>query len=285
MKDSSIKRIGRLLRLLRLHCLTGAFSARNNVRITYTHHVFEEDLENFGLLVNYAISKRNVISPESFFNSYRSGACEGKSIIFTFDDGLLSSYRAAKEILAKHNIKAIFFVPTEILELKSEDDMKDFVSKKVYFNSRKTGSFRKEEYLTMNKDQLIELHKEGHTILPHTHSHCRLSDIKDEGGIRREIILPKELLEHLLGRSVDAFAFPVGTERVISPYAYREIKRRYSFCFTGLGGINTVQTDRYFLHRDCMHANTEIKHLRNILEGSFDLYYLFKMGLLKNAAS
>lgn len=284
MKEGTIKRIGRLFRMMQFHHFPKLFLEKNNVRITYTHHLFSEDLGNFDALVKYATSKRRVITPQVFFDSFKKKSFQGDSILFTFDDGLLSSYCAAKEILSRYNIKAIFFVPTEILELRTEVQMKEFAVKRIYFNRRKEWSLRKEEYLTMNKEQLVDLFNEGHMIFPHTHSHCRLRDIKDSQGVQKEIIWPKETLRDLLGCEIDAFAFPVGTERVVSSYAYSEIKKNYQFCFTGLGGINTVETDRYFLHRDCLHANTELSHLRNTLEGSYDLFYLFKMHLLKNVA-
>jgi len=284
MKESSIRRIGSLLRALQLHRLIGAFLPRNNVRITYTHHVFAEDLGNFEALIRYAASKRKVITPKDFFDSYEGRSFQENSLLFTFDDGLLSSYHAAKKILSKYGIKAIFFVPTAILDFRTEDQMKEFAVNRVYFGRRKADSFRKEEYLTMSREQLIDLCKEGHMVFPHTHSHCRLKEIKDETGIQEEIVRPKELLEDLLGCRIDAFAFPTGTERVVSSYAYSKIKELYRFCFTGLGGINALDTDQHFLHRDCLHAHFNLKHAGNVLDGVYDIYYLYKMFLLKKAA-
>jgi len=284
MKENAIKRIGDLSRALQLHRLPEAFLPRNNVRITYTHHVFTEDAGNFETLIRCAASKRKVITPKDFFDSYGRRSFREGSLLFTFDDGLVSSYQAAKKILSKYDIKAIFFVPTAILDFTTEDQMKEFAINKVYFGRRKADSFRREEYLTMSKEQLIDLRKEGHMVFPHTHSHCRLKEIRDEAGIHEEIVRPKELLEALLGRGINAFAFPVGTERVVSPYAYSKIKELYQFCFTGLGGINSVDTDPHFLHRDCLHAHFKLKHAVNVLDGVYDIYYLYKMFLLKKSA-
>lgn len=284
MNESSIRRIGSLIMALQLHRLSRVFLPRNNVRIAYTHHIFAEDVENFEGLIKYAASKRKVISPKDFFDSYEKKLFRGDFLLFTFDDGLLSSYRAAKKILSKYGIKAVFFVPTAILDFKTEDQMKEFAVSKVYFGRRKADSFRREEYVTMSREQLIDLYNEGHMVFPHTHSHCRLTEIKDETGIQEEIVRPKELLEDLLGCRINSFAFPVGTERVVSPYAYSKIKELYQFCFTGLGGVNSAGTDRHFLHRDCLHAHFTFKHARNVFDGVYDGYYLYKMSLLKKAA-
>lgn len=284
MRESSLVRIGSVFRALQLHRLRGMLSAGRNVRITCTHHVFAEDLENFENLVKYAAGIRKVITPQDFFDSYQKKYFPEDSLLFTFDDGLLSSYRAAKEVLSKYNIKAIFFVPTAVLDFKTEDQMRRFSVSRVYFDRRNPEAFRKEEYITMGREYLLDLSKQGHVILPHTHSHCLLKDIRDEAAVQKEIKQPKELLEDLLKRKIDAMAFPVGTERVVSAYAYSRIKELYQCCFTGLGGVNPAGTDQHFIYRDCLHAHFSIKHARNILEGVYDAYYSYKMFRLKKIA-
>lgn len=284
MEEDSIRKIGNTLRALQFYRLSGLFAPKDNIRIAYTHHVFTKDLANFERNINFLLSDREAVTPQEFFEFYRVGAWKGRFILFTFDDGLLSSYYAAKHILGKYKIKAIFFVPTKILELDSKEEMKRFVASQVYFNERDIDTLHQEEYLTMSRDNLIELHKEGHLILPHTHSHCRLNQITDKEGVENQIIRPKRVLEDLLGSKIEAFAFPVGTERAVSSYSYSYVKKEYRFCFTGLAGTNSARTNKHFLHRDCFHAHFDLDYIRNVSGGVYDLYYLYKMRVLKKRA-
>ncbi len=64
-----------------------------------------------------------------FFESYfKNDMC----VLLTFDDGLKSQYENALEILEKYNIKAIFFIPTKIIELKSKEEMEFFSIKNIH---------------------------------------------------------------------------------------------------------------------------------------------------------
>ena len=281
MKEVTIKNIGSLLRVAQVHRLHNLFSPENNIRITCTHHVNQRDLGNFEVIIDYFMKTRKIISPQEFFTFWKKPSFKGKLLLLTFDDGLLSSYYAAKQILSKYQIKAVFFIPTKILELQTKNEMRHFMAKNVYFNTRSADSFREDEYLTMNREHILDLHNAGHMILPHTHTHRRLNDIHDQEEAIAEIIKPKNILESLLGCKVNGFAFPVGTEREVSSFSYAGIKQNYQFCFTNLAGINTLKTDKYFLHRDCIHAHYNLNQVRNILDGVYDMFYLYKMANLR----
>ncbi len=283
MNEQLIKSIGKLMRITQAHRFRELSSTKDNIRIIVTHHVFQKYLNNFECIVQYLMNKRGIIDPVDFFALDAQGQCKGKMLLMTFDDGLLSSHQAVKQILSKYKIKAIFFIPTQILEFQSEDEMRNFAVHNLYFKKRRAESFSWEEFVTMNRKQVLELYREGHRIFPHTHTHCPLKDITDPMAIEQEIVRPKKILENLLQSEINAFAFPVGTERVVSSYAFPYIKREYQYCFSSLAGINTVKTDPYFYHRDCIHAHYDLDHVHNILEGVYDPYYLYKMFLLKRA--
>ena len=42
----------------------------------------------------------------------------------------------------------------------------------------------------------------------------------------------EKTIEEITGNLLKAFAFPVGTERLVSKYAYDRIKENYDYCFT-----------------------------------------------------
>jgi peptidoglycan/xylan/chitin deacetylase (PgdA/CDA1 family) len=285
MKYERIKAIGQALRGLQTHRLNAAFSARNYVRVTYTHQVLPEYETNFESLVAYLAKTYQPITPGEFFKFIKDEEpLYGRHVLLTFDDGLMSSYRAIKTTLAKFGIKAIVFIPTQILELKTREDMKRFAWQQLAFNTGDApASLREEEYVTMGAREMQDLVRDGHSIYPHTHSHKRLSQVRDEVTAMEELVKPKTILGNIVQRPMDAFAFPVGTERVVSSFCFPYIKREYQFCFSALAGKNTIFTDPYLLRRDCMNANYDLAHVRNMEEGVFDIYYGYKMDRLKKA--
>jgi peptidoglycan/xylan/chitin deacetylase (PgdA/CDA1 family) len=277
---------GKLLKIFSLHRVAHIIQPSVNLRITYSHSIRCSDMANFDRIVHYLNKIRIVISPELFFSLYSDRIpYEGQILLMTFDDGLLSSYRAVKEVLDRYQIKAVFFVPTGILELKSEKEMKYFAAKNLYYNLYKQDSLLPDEYQFMTADHLHELSSNGHTICPHTHSHVLLRDINDEETAQRELIRPKEILENLLHKKIRAFAFPVGTERQGGGYAFDYIRRNYEFCFTALNGVNTSKTDPHLLHRDCVPAEAPLSYIRMVMEGTYDLFYMLKMSQLRKISS
>ena len=250
------------------------------------HHVKPTDMENFDSIMSYLNNVRKIISPDEFFQYYTSGS--GNSIyrrllLITFDDGLYSNYYAAKTILSKYGIKAIFFIPTKIFELESKEEMRTFAYKNLYLEKYPLESLTEAEYVTMNRDNVLELRRQGHLILPHTHSHCNISDIIIEDLVCSELVKPKLILEELLKEEINAFAFPTGTEKDINVFSYRRIMSIYKFCFSALNGVNHSKTDHHYFHRDCIHAHYPLSHVKNIIDGVFDPYYhLIKMKKLKS---
>jgi peptidoglycan/xylan/chitin deacetylase (PgdA/CDA1 family) len=136
----------------------------------------------------------------------------------------------------------------------------------------------------MSAGHLKELRAQGHLVMPHTHTHVRLDSLSTREGVEAELETPKKLLEELLGEPIRAFAFPFGTEHVVSSYAYAAVRRIYDVCFTGLRGANTPVTDPYRLHRDCLHPSYPMDYVEDLLGGSLDPVYALKMRRLRRRA-
>jgi peptidoglycan/xylan/chitin deacetylase (PgdA/CDA1 family) len=284
MTDEKLIQVGKAFRLGGLGLLARATSSGNNIRIPITHFVHQERVDDFERIIRYMMSRRRFITPEQFFRHYRRNNPEpisGKSLLMTYDDGLLSSYHATKRVLDPLGIRAVFFVPTMIFELKSDADMRQFAWDNLYHKRRPIESLRPEEYQVMTIEQARELQQTGHMILPHTYSHMNLSEITSQDAADRELRDPRRMLEDALQAEADAFAFPVGTERVVNSYAYGEVKKNYTYCFPALPGFNTSQTDPYFFYRDCVHPHYPISHVRNVIDGVYDPFYRMKMSKLR----
>jgi peptidoglycan/xylan/chitin deacetylase (PgdA/CDA1 family) len=285
VKEGHLKVIGDALRWTGVGALTRASQPRDNTRIALTHYVPDRCLENFKRIVEHSLQLRQAITPADLLDHYgpNRSPSHGKLIAFTFDDGLLSSYRAAQEVLNPLGIRAAFFIPTAIFDLRTNDEMRDFFVRNVY--RKPAAALTEDRYLTMTEAHVRELHAQGHAIYPHTHSHLSVAEITTGPVADRELRAPKALLEDLLQSPARAFAPPFGTERAVGPEGFRVIRETFDLCLTGLNGINTSSTDCYQLRRDCIHAHFPARHVDNILMGVYDVPYGVKRRRLNRHAS
>jgi peptidoglycan/xylan/chitin deacetylase (PgdA/CDA1 family) len=282
VREQQMVRAGTVLRRVGAGAVATRLQPRDNIRVTLSHHVAPTEQDNFGRLVDQLRAERAVLDGGELVAAYAGGpsdALAGRSVAFSFDDGLMSSFDAAQAILNPRGIKAIFFVPTMILDLQTPDEMRDFFRRQVY--RRPSGTLPEHKYMTMSADHLKELRDQGHVVLPHTHTHISLLDVRTEQDIDRELRTPRLILEELLQRPNEGFAFPFGTDQVVAATAYEAIRRHYAVCFTGLGGVNRARTDRHTLYRDCVHPHYRPEHVANVSAGVFDLYYTHKMRRLR----
>jgi peptidoglycan/xylan/chitin deacetylase (PgdA/CDA1 family) len=117
--------------------------------------------------------------------------------------------------------------------------------------------------------------------MPHTHSHVSLASIRSRQDIERELLRPKAILEDLIQETVDAFAFPFGTENAVSREAFSAMSRIYRACFSGLHGANTHRTQPHYLYRDCLHPFYPLTFVDDIVKGNLDGVYALKMRRLR----
>lgn len=266
-----------------------AATPRPNIRISLSHYVAPGDHDNLRRIVDWIAARRRILTPAELFELLDRGPdgprLEEDAHLVTFDDGLMSSYEATRKVLDPLGVKAIFFVPTKILELDDPPEMERFAYERIYRSGRRSGELDEHHYLTMGAGELRALHAAGHMVLPHTHSHALLTEIETQEQVDAELVEPRRALEELLQAPADGFAFPVGTERVVSPFAYEHVRRNYTYCFLGLSGANTEETDRSYIARDCIHPHYSMEHVRNIMEGIYDPYYKLKRRRLRARAA
>lgn len=105
-----------------------------------------------------------------------------KPILITFDDGYLDNFQNAYPILKRYGMIATFFIITGMLWT---DDR-------------------------MNPEQILEMVQGGMSFGSHTVTHRALGQLTwDE--IKEELINSKATLESVLGRAVNAIAYPRGS--------------------------------------------------------------------------
>jgi peptidoglycan/xylan/chitin deacetylase (PgdA/CDA1 family) len=285
LRKSLFQSTGRVMRYAGAGVVARATAPSTNIRVSLSHYIRSGDLEQFRRIVSLLLSRRQPISPSQLFD-FCTGAepLQGEFLLMSFDDGLLSSFEATQAVLDPLGLKAMFFVPTAVLELEDPDDMRRFYREHVYTENRPLSSLQPEEYVAMAPEHLRALTAQGHAVLPHTHSHMRLSEITTPALIEQELVRPRRVLEDLLQVAAPAFAFPGGSERVVDSKSYVAVRETYSFCFTGLNGPNSGRTDPHFLHRDPIHGFATLDHAADVIDGCYDLYYRRKMRTLKRRA-
>ena len=116
--------------------------------------------------------------------------------------------------------------------------------------------------LIMNWEEIREAQTRGITIGSHTLSHPILAQL-DVSHQERELVESRRILEAQLQRSVDLFAYPVGSEATFSDDTARLVRQAgYKFAFSTTAGKND------FSHFDALRlariavSTEDPKHLR-----------------------
>ena len=285
MKEATVFKVARLSRRAGIPRLA-RLVRHSDLRIALSHYVDDVHMDGYRRVVEMLLEERTPRTPQEILAAYDgSGRAlpRGRHVGFSFDDGLLSSYHAAQRVLNPLGLKAMFFIPTQILSLGTPEEMRAFFMERVY--RRPSSAMPESHYVTMTADHMRELHAQGHLVLPHTHSHIALAEIVTGEDVRAELAEPRERLEDLLQSPARGFAFPFGTERVVSRTAYDGVRRHYDVTLTGLVGANTARTPPYALFRDCLHPHQPMPYLRDVVAGALDPVYLAKMLKLRRVAA
>ncbi|MHA1834664.1 MAG: polysaccharide deacetylase family protein, partial [Candidatus Baldrarchaeia archaeon] len=225
----------------------------------------------------YLVANYHFLTPNEFQsfikgNSTRSGI----NLLLTFDDGFRSSYTVAREILKELNIKAIFFIPTEFIGLKDDNERMNFIIQKI-FDGNLGNPEISSDMRPMTWDDLKYLIKEGHAVGSHTRNHKRLSTLTSYCELYSEIIKSGDIIERRLRVPINFFSWPFGDVKSINNHAMNLIRERYELCFSGVRGANSVGTSPYLILRDAVSVDYPLEYLRFIIEGGLDILYRGKV--------
>jgi peptidoglycan/xylan/chitin deacetylase (PgdA/CDA1 family) len=242
-------------------------------RILMLHDVPESQTDRFHRLLQYLLEEHGVLTPREAEERLSGGGGPSDSgrvpYLLTFDDGFKTNATVAGKILQGYGVKAIFFVCPDFLDLPPESH--EVVIAANIYEGRIDESFP-EERRFMSWDDCRLLAQSGHTIGAHSLSHRRLAGL-DEAGLVREIVTPGEILENRLGVPVKWFAYPFGDIDSIDASSLQIIGSRYSFCCSGIRGLNTSETRSLTLLREQLLLDMPFKYQQLILNGALDWYY------------
>lgn len=260
------------LRLMNDFCRRIGLQPDGCLRVVMYHDLAPQENNRFASQLRWLSKSWRFLSPKLFVAMMRGDEpIRGRNLLVTFDDGFASNRWAAETILNQLGIKALFFVPSDFIELDDPEKQRIFMGKNVWPGTAPTTLAR--HLRSMNWDDLSYLLEEGHSIGAHTKSHARLSELKSETDLVDEIIGSGDQLESKLGVNIRHFAFPFGNLASFSPEALEVSRRRFEFIYSGIRGDNLKNTPTWAIRRDAISCSDSLSLIGALLEGGADFLY------------
>ena len=251
------------------------FLKKTQLRVITLHHLNEVNFKELkNLIIKLKKKKWKFISPNKFFHLIENiSEIEGKNILITFDDGYLSQYNFAQNVLSKYDIKSIFFVTNDFI---FNNDDENFVKKNLFPNIKINNV---EKYKSMNIDHLKKLRENDHLIGAHTKTHSNLAKINDQSKLEKEILEAADELEIKLGFKIKNFAYTFGNFESINKEVIELASSRFEYIFSGMRGNNLFSTR--IIARDAINIFSEKNINLAILNGFYDKIYSKKISEVK----
>ncbi len=263
---------------------------RNNndkgaLKILIYHDIPYEEFDKFEAQIKYIDRHYGFIRPDDL-KDILAGKMKytGTKVLLTFDDGFKSNALIADKILEPLGIKAIFFIPPGFINAKNRDEQKTFIAKDLYDNCFDFEEIS-DDMEPMCWQDLERLLDQGHTIGAHTINHRRLTEIENEDELRHEIIESGDILQKKLGIDIEHFSYPFGNIESIDPRAIGIVRERYKYCYSGIRGNNSINTNPYAILRDPVSVDDPSTYFRFIVEDGLGLMYGKRALLLASLTS
>jgi peptidoglycan/xylan/chitin deacetylase (PgdA/CDA1 family) len=246
--------------------------SKNTLRVLVYHNI---EKNKFNKLFNHLTSlkkKYNFITPKQFEEHIlRKKILTGRNLLLSFDDGFKSNYDIEREILKKLRIKALFFVPSEFVQLKSKHNVILF-SKNNILGTKTFNSVNNLDNLSI--DNLKSLIKNGHEIGCHTKNHKHLGSINDNSILNSEIVDSKKKLEKFLKIKIKHFAFTYGDFKSINEKSLKLAFSNFKFIYSCLRGNNFKNQGKMLINRDPIYLDQDFNITKIFLSGLTDIRYV-----------
>ncbi|MEC9257650.1 MAG: polysaccharide deacetylase family protein [Candidatus Poribacteria bacterium] len=153
-----------------------------------------------------------------------------KSVMITFDDGYESCYTHAFPILKRYGFTATIFM------------LAGYVGKWNSWDAR----LGWKRFKHLSREQIIDLDLEGFTFGSHGLNHLFLT-LQHHKTIQTELKMSKSILEDILQKPIDCFAYPYGNHNSKTTQLVKEANYRIAFSLNPSPQITNSQT--YYLPR------------------------------------
>lgn len=185
-------------------------------------------------------------------------------LLLTFDDGLKSHRTVVAKVLDELKYQGCFFSPLKQINTDLRAKEMD-----ILIEGDDSGELLQER-------DLVEL-SVNHIIGSHTISHVRMRDGLSEKEYAQEIGESKEILEGIIGKSVEVFCWVGGEFESYSLEALKKIKEfDYKFSFMTNNLVVTPKLDPYAIQRTNLEVFWPWSTIFISLSGIYDLFYFKK---------
>jgi peptidoglycan/xylan/chitin deacetylase (PgdA/CDA1 family) len=190
--------------------------------------------ENFYKHIEYISKNYRAVKLSTLIKELEMGKLTQNTIAITFDDGYLDNIANALPILKKFGIPATIFITAGVIE------------KQFYWEKEREGytpgrALSKKDLIYLTGDDLIE-------IGSHTMTHSRLSQQSYEKQVW-EIQESKRVIENIINKTVNGFAYPFGTVKDFNRETVKLVKKSYKYACANFPGIVTKRTGVFALPR------------------------------------
>jgi len=248
------------------------FRKRGGLRVLIYHDINLLDIPAFERQIKWLSSHYTFVSPTEFKEIIEKKLILNcNKILITFDDGFYSGYLAAKNVLKKYDLKAIFFIISDFAKIENSSLARKFISENI-IPGKPINQISKDSH-NLTLDDINQLISDGHTIGSHTKSHARLSSIKESKLLEEEIISSADEMEKILGTQINDFAYTFGDINSFSLSALNLSKRRFQYIYTGLRGCNTNFFEPLCICREAVSPSDPNWLLGVFIEGGIDFLY------------
>jgi peptidoglycan/xylan/chitin deacetylase (PgdA/CDA1 family) len=182
----------------------------------------------------------------------------------SFDDGFRNIFTNALPILRKHEVPAILFVPSSLIE-SSWDKTQTYCLETTRYNS---------VIEMLRWDDLKEIVSLGYEIGSHTRTHARFSEISHNAALLEdELFGSKKELETNLGEECKYISWPYGRLTDADGVSLKTAKRAgYRACFGAYrGSIVPGQTDVFSIPRHHFEVQWPISHVEYFARGNMEV--------------
>lgn len=239
--NSNIHPFSQLIKSFLGHLEKNIFKIKysNDELIVVNYHSTPKKFDaNFEQQVNYFKRNFNIISPTELEDIYfnKENKRDKCSLLFTFDDGLKNNLNAIT-ILEKNNIKALFFVVPEFINMPKEKQ-KEFYLTNIRPVINNNIDNQAEDFCALSWNELNELVRKGHAVGAHTQTHTLVAQTSLLKNSEFEIVDCKNNIEKALNINVSSFCSINDTLLSVGKKEKELIATNYKFHFTTLPGSN-----------------------------------------------
>ena len=254
----------------------------NQLRVIIFHNIENNQEEKFEKLIKKLKETWNIITPSEFkdLTVNNNINIKKKNILITFDDRYKSQKIITEKYLDPLNIKALFFIVSDFIKLKTKNEAHNFIRKNFYKEER-SELILDENTLNMSQEDIQELISNGHSIGGHTGTHAELSKIKNNNMFLDEIINSSLRLENIIQNyKIEDFAYTFGDLESIDEKSTKAILKNYKYLYSGLRG-NNLNLNSKIIRRDAISLTEPFEVISAYLNGYTDFIYKTKIKKLE----